>query len=104
MRAKIPATSAGDNGAAGDCPFPTTTAIATQNHSIGAGFIPVIAPIAVDKDGHSLNVNADTAAGSIASALNAAKLVLMTDVDGVKTASGERLSSLGSVEAEEMIH
>jgi len=55
----------------------------------------VIAPIAVDKDGHSLNVNADTAAGSIAGALRAAKLVLMTDVDGVKTAKGERLSSLG---------
>ena len=70
---------------------------------IGSGFIPVIAPIAVDQDGHSLNVNADTAAGSIASALNAAKLVLMTDVDGVKTAKGERLSSLGSTEAEEMI-
>jgi acetylglutamate kinase len=70
---------------------------------IGSGFIPVIAPIAVDTDGHSLNVNADTAAGSIASALSAAKLVLMTDVDGVKTGKGERLSSLGSTEAEEMI-
>jgi len=70
---------------------------------ISSGFIPVIAPIAVDPSGHSLNVNADTAAGSIASALNAAKLVLMTDVDGVKTANGERLSSLGSTEAEEMI-
>ena len=70
---------------------------------IASGFIPVIAPIAVDQDGHSLNVNADTAAGSIASALNAAKLVLMTDVDGVKNSAGERLSSLGSAEAEEMI-
>jgi acetylglutamate kinase len=70
---------------------------------ISSGFIPVIAPIAVDEDGHSLNVNADTAAGSIASSLNAAKLVLMTDVDGVKTATGERLSSLNSTEAEEMI-
>jgi acetylglutamate kinase len=70
---------------------------------ISSGFIPVIAPIAVDAEGKSLNVNADTAAGSIASALGAAKLVLMTDVDGVKTAKGERLSSLGSTEAEEMI-
>ncbi|HEY4105233.1 MAG TPA: acetylglutamate kinase [Polyangiaceae bacterium] len=70
---------------------------------IGSGFIPVIAPIAVDKDGHSLNVNADTAAGSIAGALRAAKLVLMTDVDGVKTASGERISSLGAAEAEDLI-
>ncbi|HEX3774135.1 MAG TPA: acetylglutamate kinase [Polyangiaceae bacterium] len=70
---------------------------------IGSGFVPVIAPIAVDKDGHSLNVNADTAAGSIAVALRAAKLVLMTDVDGVKTASGERISSLGAAEAEDLI-
>ncbi len=70
---------------------------------IGSGFIPVIAPIAVDKDGHSLNVNADTASGSIAGALRAAKLVLMTDVDGVKTGKGERLSSLGYAEAEDMI-
>ncbi|HEY4159628.1 MAG TPA: acetylglutamate kinase, partial [Polyangiaceae bacterium] len=67
------------------------------------GFIPVIAPIGVDDAGRALNVNADTAAGAIAGALSAAKLVLMTDVEGVKTASGERLSSLGSTEAEELI-
>ena len=70
---------------------------------ISNGFIPVIAPIGVDADGRSLNVNADNAAGAIASSLSAAKLVLMTDVEGVKTASGERLSSLGSTEAEELI-
>jgi acetylglutamate kinase len=67
------------------------------------GFIPVIAPIGVDDAGRALNVNADTAAGAIAGSLSAAKLVLMTDVEGVKTASGERLSSLGSTEAEELI-
>jgi acetylglutamate kinase len=70
---------------------------------ISSGFIPVIAPIAVDRDGHSLNVNADTAAGAIAGALNAAKLMLMTDVEGVKTATGERLSSLDAHEAERLI-
>jgi len=64
---------------------------------ISSGFIPVIAPIAVDRDGHSLNVNADTAAGAIAGAMNAAKLMLMTDVEGVKTASGERLSAGGVI-------
>ncbi len=67
------------------------------------GFVPVIAPIAVDEDGRSLNVNADTAAGAIAGALRATKLVLMTDVEGVKTQSGELLSSLDAPEAERLI-
>ncbi len=51
-----------------------------------SGFTPVIAPIAVDEEGHALNVNADTAASRIAAALGAAKLMLMTDVAGVKNA------------------
>jgi acetylglutamate kinase len=70
---------------------------------ITSGFLPVIAPIAVDPDGHSLNVNADTAAGSIAGALRAAKLVLMTDVEGVKTKDGDMVRSLDAPEAERMI-
>jgi acetylglutamate kinase len=70
---------------------------------ITSGFMPVIAPIAVDADGRALNVNADTAASRIASALKAQKLVLMTDVDGVKGSSGEKISSLDSVEAEQLI-
>ncbi len=67
------------------------------------GFIPVVAPIAVDRDGHALNVNADTAAGSIASAIKAAKLVLMTDVEGVKDNQGTLLSSLPAQTAEKLI-
>jgi acetylglutamate kinase len=47
------------------------------------GYIPVIAPIAIDREGTSLNINADTAAGEIAVALKASKLVNLTDVDGV---------------------
>lgn len=46
-------------------------------------YIPVIAPIAIDRNGGNLNINADTAAGDIAIALGAYKLVNMTDVDGV---------------------
>jgi acetylglutamate kinase len=46
-------------------------------------YIPVIAPIAIDRSGGSLNINADTAAGDIAIALKAYKLINMTDVDGV---------------------
>jgi acetylglutamate kinase len=70
---------------------------------ISNGFIPVVAPIAVDEQGRALNVNADTAASRIAAALSAKKLVLMTDVEGVKDRSGRFLSSLGAREAEKMI-
>jgi acetylglutamate kinase len=47
-------------------------------------FIPVIAPIGVDEQGLTYNINADIAAGKIAEALKAEKLILLTDVDGVK--------------------
>ncbi len=50
---------------------------------LDTGYIPVIAPIAIDRNGGNLNINADTAAGDIAIALGAYKLVNMTDVDGV---------------------
>lgn len=46
-------------------------------------YIPVIAPIGVDEDGITYNINADTAAGKIAEALNAEKLILLTDIEGV---------------------
>ncbi len=69
------------------------------DHSV----IPVIAPIAVDEDGQALNVNADLAAGNLASSLGAAKLLLMTDVEGVKSSSGELIPSLNAREAERLI-
>ena len=60
-----------------------------------SGFIPVIAPIGVDAEGRSLNVNADTAAGAIGGALSAAKVILMTDNRRRrKPARTELLSSL----------
>jgi acetylglutamate kinase len=67
------------------------------------GFVPVIAPIAVDADGNALNVNADTAAGCVAAALNAAKLLLMTDVEGVLDKQGKHLTSLGASDVERLI-
>ena len=66
------------------------------------GFIPVIAPIAVDDEGRSLNVNADTVAGKVAEALEARKLVLMTDIEGVKDAAGKVLSSITHADAERL--
>ena len=70
---------------------------------IERGYIPVVSPIGVDESGCSLNVNADTAAGRIAAAMRATKLVLMTDVDGVKNADGERVSSLRARDVEALI-
>jgi acetylglutamate kinase len=67
------------------------------------GYIPVIAPIAITADGEALNVNADTAAGKIAASLGAAKLMLMTDVEGVKDKDKNLLPSLHAKEAESLI-
>jgi len=68
-----------------------------------AGFIPVIAPIGVDEHGASLNLNADTAAGKVAEALRAEKLILLTDVQGVRGADGAFASSLNSATARQWI-
>lgn len=69
---------------------------------VHGGFIPVVAPIAIDDSGASLNVNADTVAGTLAAALGARKLVLMTDIEGVRGAQGEILSSLSAEEIREL--
>lgn len=64
------------------------------------GFVPVVAPIAVDvDDGRSLNVNADPFAAKLAAAMRAEKLVLLTDVPGVKGADGTLFSTLTAAEA-----
>jgi acetylglutamate kinase len=54
------------------------------NNLLKDGYLPVIAPLGVDVNGTVYNVNADIAAGSIAGAINAAKLVYMSDTEGVK--------------------
>lgn len=54
-------------------------------------YIPVIAPIGAGKDGQSYNINADTVAGEIAAALNAEKLILLTDVEGVKNTQNNKI-------------
>ena len=61
----------------------------------GAGIIPVIAPVATGvEDNETFNVNGDTAAGAIAGALQADRLLLLTDVAGVKNAEGEVITEL----------
>ena len=70
---------------------------------VSGGFVPVIAPVAVDADVRSLNVNADTVAGAVAAATKAEKLVLMTDIDGVRGADGEIASSMSAAEVRQLI-
>jgi acetylglutamate kinase len=62
------------------------------------GFIPIIAPVGVGRDGESYNVNADLVAGRTAAALAAEKLILLTDVAGVKDHEGNLLSSINLTE------
>jgi acetylglutamate kinase len=59
-------------------------------------YIPVIAPVGVDAKGNTYNINADTVAGKVAEALGAEKLVLLTDVEGIKI-KGELVSTLHKV-------
>jgi len=67
------------------------------------GFIPVIAPVAVDAQGKSLNVNADTVSGKVAEALAARKFVLLTDIEGVRGPDGSIASSMSASEIDELI-
>jgi len=62
--------------------------------AVASGMIPVIAPIAADAQGNTYNINADTMAGAIASALGAARLLLLTDVAGVLDKGGALLTDL----------
>jgi acetylglutamate kinase len=68
-----------------------------------AGFVPVVAPIGVDSEGVTHNVNADEAAGAIARALQAEKLILLTDVEGVKDARGALIPQLSVEEARKLV-
>ena len=65
--------------------------------------VPVVAPLARDEQGIVCNVNADDVAAGIAAGIGARQLVLLTDVDGVRDAAGNKLDSLTAAEAEKLI-
>ena len=65
--------------------------------------IPVISPLGAGEDGDTYNINGDTVAGSIAAALNADRLLLLTDVDGVKGPEGKIIPELATKEIEKFI-
>ena len=68
-----------------------------------ADWVPVIAPIGVTEEGQTFNVNADTVAGAVAGALNAKRMLLLTDVPGVKGADGEIIRQMTVDEAAKLI-
>ncbi len=67
------------------------------------GIIPVIAPLGMGREGETFNINGDTAAGAIAAALKADRLLLLTDVAGVKDGGGEVLTELTAAQINAMI-
>jgi len=68
-----------------------------------SGYIPVIAPICVDGDGNTYNINADHVAGKIAGALDAAKLILLTNVPGILDEKKKLISSVTESTAKKLI-
>lgn len=89
-----------DLGLVGEPAFVDTRVI----HALtGAGLIPVIAPVGTGENGETYNINADTAAGAIAGALNAQRLLMLTDVPGVLNKNKELLSDLSMAQVHELI-
>ncbi|HVL80765.1 MAG TPA: acetylglutamate kinase [Actinomycetota bacterium] len=76
------------------------------NELLAAGFLPVVAPMGLDPDGQALNINADLTAGAVAAALGAAKLVYLTDVEGLYedlSDAGSVLSRVGTAQLRELL-
>ena len=69
----------------------------------GDHYIPIIAPIGTDREGNTYNINADLVAGAIAGALRAEKLVMMTDIKGIRDAKGHHLSTVSRKDVQRMV-
>jgi len=71
---------------------------------IDKNFIPIIAPMGLDNENQAYNINADTAAGALATNLKSRRLLLMTDVEGVYDKNKKLISEIKSDEAEKLIY
>ncbi|MCL5108080.1 MAG: acetylglutamate kinase [Chloroflexi bacterium] len=81
----------------------TQVNLAVLEMTLAGGFVPVVAPLAVGESGRALNVNGDTAAGEIAAALHAAKMIFLTDVPGILNADGTLISQVSRQGIQELI-
>ncbi len=70
---------------------------------VNGGFVPVIAPIGIGKDGRSYNINADLVAGKVAEVLQAEKLILLTNTEGLLDKDGKLLTGLTAEKVDELI-
>ena len=66
---------------------------------INDDFVPVIAPVGVDEDGNTYNINADSVAGAVAGALKARRLLMLTDVAGILDKQGNLIEHIDSADA-----
>jgi acetylglutamate kinase len=89
-----------DIGHVGEVTRINTQVLDMLSHS---DFIPVIAPIGVDNEGASYNINADLVAGKVAEVLRAEKLILLTNISGLQDKSGEVLTGLSTNEVNDLI-
>jgi acetylglutamate kinase len=69
----------------------------------GDHYIPIIAPIGTDREGNTYNINADLVAGAVAGAVRAEKLVMMTDIKGIRDANGRHLSTVSRKDVQRMV-
>jgi acetylglutamate kinase len=83
---------------------PAHVDVTVLNALMAHNLIPVVAPVGNGEDGKTYNINADTAAGAIAAALNAKRMLMLTDVQGVLDKNGKLISSLTISKAEALIH
>ena len=81
---------------------PTKINVDLIRHLSSGGFIPVIAPVGVDDSGVTYNINADTVAAAVAVALSAARLILLTDVQGVLDSDGKLIERLSEAKISDM--
>ena len=82
---------------------PSSINVGVLNALISQKMIPVISPVGIGNNGETYNINADTAAGAIASAMKASRMIMLTDVVGVLDAKQELLTELKISEAKNLI-
>jgi acetylglutamate kinase len=104
LKLRGPSASGGDEeldlGMVGEVAAVNPLVLETLDRS---DIIPVIAPVGVGDGGETYNINADLVAGKVAEALRAEKLILLTDVDGIRDASGQVLATLDDAQARRLI-
>ena len=83
---------------------PTEINLKLLNNLIKENFIPIVAPMGLDEKKQIYNINADTAAGAIATSLRSRRLMLMTDVEGVYDKNKKLISEIKASEAEKLIY